>query len=107
MNASAPIVVANESRRLLVAEQLQELSLKAGALLLEPVGRNTAPAIGENRLLALLGLKDVVVVDTDDALLVAHIDGMQEVKDIVAKLKADTIPQATWHRKVFLLWVNV
>ena len=45
LNASPPIVVANESHRFLVAEQLQELGMKAGALLLEPVGRNTAPAI--------------------------------------------------------------
>ena len=67
--------------------------------------RNTL-AIGEKRLLALLGLEDVVVVDTDDAILVAHIDRVQEVKDIVAKLKADGRPQATWHRKVFRPWGN-
>jgi mannose-1-phosphate guanylyltransferase/mannose-6-phosphate isomerase len=67
--------------------------------------RNTL-ALGEKRLLALLGLDDVVVVDTDDAVLVAHKDRVQEVKDIVAQLKAENRPQATWHRKVFRPWGN-
>ena len=63
-------------------------------------------AIGEKRLIALLGLNDIVVVDTDDAVLVAHKDRVQEVKEIVAKLKAADKPQATWHRKVFRPWGN-
>jgi mannose-1-phosphate guanylyltransferase/mannose-1-phosphate guanylyltransferase/mannose-6-phosphate isomerase len=40
-----PIVVANERHRALVAEQLDELGIAPAAVLLEPVGRNTAPAI--------------------------------------------------------------
>jgi mannose-1-phosphate guanylyltransferase/mannose-6-phosphate isomerase len=67
--------------------------------------RNTL-AMGEKRLLALLGLDDVVVVDTDDAVLVAHKDRVQDVKGIVARLKAENRPQATWHRKVFRPWGN-
>jgi mannose-1-phosphate guanylyltransferase/mannose-6-phosphate isomerase len=43
--ASAPVVVCNEAHRFLVAEQLRELGLPPSAILLEPVGRNTAPAI--------------------------------------------------------------
>ncbi len=63
-------------------------------------------ALGDKRLLALLGLKDIVVVDTDDALLVAHKDRVQEVKDIVSQLKLANRSQATWHRKVFRPWGN-
>jgi len=63
-------------------------------------------AMGEKRLLTLLGLQDVVVVDTDDAVLVAHKDRVQEVKDIVARLKTQNRSQATWHRKVFRPWGN-
>ena len=63
-------------------------------------------AIGDKRLIALLGLQDIVVVDTDDAVLVAHKDRVQEVKDIVSRLKAEDKPQATWHRKVFRPWGN-
>ena len=65
--------------------------------------RNTL-AWGGRRLLALLGLEDVIVVDTDDALLVAHRERVQEVKDIVARLKAEGRPQASIHRKVYRPW---
>ena len=43
--AAAPIVVANEEHRFMVAEQLRQLGVTPAALLLEPIGRNTAPAI--------------------------------------------------------------
>jgi mannose-1-phosphate guanylyltransferase/mannose-6-phosphate isomerase len=43
--AKGPVVVCNESHRFLVAEQLREMNLAPTAILLEPVGRNTAPAI--------------------------------------------------------------
>src|SRR5438045_4775865 len=39
-----PVIVANEEHRFLIAEQLRELGVEPTALLLEPVGRNTAPA---------------------------------------------------------------
>jgi len=65
--------------------------------------RNTL-AIGDKRLIALIGLTDVVVIDTDDAVLVAHKDRVQEVKEVVASLKKDKRSQATWHRKVYRPW---
>jgi mannose-1-phosphate guanylyltransferase/mannose-6-phosphate isomerase len=40
-----PIVVCNESHRFLVAEQLRQIGVQPHSILLEPVGRNTAPAI--------------------------------------------------------------
>ena len=39
-----PILVANEEHRFIIAEQLREIAVVPRALLLEPVGRNTAPA---------------------------------------------------------------
>jgi len=65
--------------------------------------RNTL-AWGDGRLVALLGLDDVVVVDTADAVLVAHKDKVQDVKDIVAELKAQGRSEPTWHRKVYRPW---
>src|SRR5690348_5917387 len=41
---AAPIIVANEEHRFIIAEQLREIGVEPAALLLEPVGRNTAPA---------------------------------------------------------------
>src|SRR5437667_10997546 len=43
--ARAPIVVSNDEHRFLVAEQLREIGVKSEIQILEPVGRNTAPAI--------------------------------------------------------------
>jgi mannose-1-phosphate guanylyltransferase/mannose-6-phosphate isomerase len=65
--------------------------------------RNTL-AWGGRRLVSLLGLQDVIVVDTDDALLVASRDQVQQVKEIVARLKADKRPEASVHRKVYRPW---
>lgn len=64
--------------------------------------RNTY-AYGE-KLVALVGLDDVIVVQTDDAVLVGKADRMQEVKDVVARLKAEGRSEASWHRKVYRPW---
>src|SRR5580658_324736 len=58
----APIVVCNEAHRFLVAEQLRVVECRPQAIVLEPVGRNTAPAIA----LAALAAK---ATNGDDALL--------------------------------------
>ena len=52
---AAPLVIANEEHRFIIAEQLRAIGVTAGALLLEPVGRNTAPAA----CVAALSLADV------------------------------------------------
>ncbi len=61
-------------------------------------------AWGDGRLLALLGLRDVVVVDTADAVLVAHKDHVQDVKAIVAELKRRGRGETSLHRKVYRPW---
>jgi mannose-1-phosphate guanylyltransferase len=45
LEASSPVVICNEDHRFMVAEQLRQSSVKGAGILLEPVGRNTAPAI--------------------------------------------------------------
>lgn len=44
-NKLAPIVICNQAHRFVVAEQLQQIDVKPQAIILEPCGRNTAPAI--------------------------------------------------------------
>lgn len=51
--AGAPIVITNDAQRFLVAEQLREIGVVPGRVVLEPVGRNTAPAVAIAALLAL------------------------------------------------------
>jgi len=79
---AAPIVVCNEEHRFLVAEQLRNVSLTGSAIILEPVGRNTAPAIA---VAALQALK----TDADAVLLVMPADHM--IKDPAAF--ADAVAQ--------------
>src|ERR1700755_1556558 len=50
-----PIVVANQEHRFMVAEQLLEVGATPEAIILEPTGRNTAPAIAIAALEALAG----------------------------------------------------
>jgi mannose-1-phosphate guanylyltransferase/mannose-6-phosphate isomerase len=65
--AAAPIVVCNEAHRFTVAEQIRALGFAASAILLEPKGRNTAPAVA---LAALEALR----IDPDAVLVVAPAD---------------------------------
>jgi mannose-1-phosphate guanylyltransferase/mannose-6-phosphate isomerase len=56
------------------------------------------------RLVALVGVDDLVVVETDDAVLVARKDRVQQVKDVVARLKDGGRSQAALHREVHRPW---
>lgn len=60
----------------------------------------------ETRLLATIGVDDLVVVETADAVLVAHRDRVQDVKKIVEELKASGRCEAALHRKVHRPWGN-
>jgi mannose-1-phosphate guanylyltransferase/mannose-6-phosphate isomerase len=60
--AAGPIVVCNEAHRFLVAEQLREMQLEPTAILLEPEGRNTAPAIALAAHAALTALGEDAVL---------------------------------------------
>jgi mannose-1-phosphate guanylyltransferase/mannose-6-phosphate isomerase len=64
---AAPLLVANEDHRFIIAEQLREITVVPHALLLEPVGRNTAPAA----CVAALTLSDT---DPDPLMLVMPSD---------------------------------
>jgi mannose-1-phosphate guanylyltransferase/mannose-6-phosphate isomerase len=72
--ASAPLVVCNDAHRFLVAEQLRQLGVKPSAILLEPFGRNTAPAIALAAHTALKIAAAFPEPDPDPALLVLPAD---------------------------------
>ena len=59
---------------------------------------------GGDRLVGILGVQDLVIVDTDDALMVADKSRVQEVKTLVQRLKASERSEAESHRKVFRPW---
>lgn len=85
-----------------VAEQDADGNVHRGDVMAENC-RNTFVWSG-NRLVSTLGLENMIVVDTDDALLIAHQDHVQDVKKIVARLKSEDRTQAVHHRQVYRPW---
>jgi mannose-1-phosphate guanylyltransferase len=58
----------------------------------------------EQRLISVIGLDDVVVVETKDAILVANMNKVQDIKNVVNQLKAEKRPEFEFHREVFRPW---
>lgn len=58
----------------------------------------------EERLISVIGLDDIVVVETKDAVMVAHKDKVQDIKNVVNTLKAQKRPEFEFHREVFRPW---
>jgi mannose-1-phosphate guanylyltransferase/mannose-6-phosphate isomerase len=87
--AKPPIIVCNEAHRFTVAEQIRALGFYPSAILLEPAGRNTAPAV------ALAALK-AQEIDPDATLVVAPADhvirdapGFQQAAEVAAEFAED------------------
>jgi len=87
--ARDPIIVCNDAHRFTVAEQMRAMGRHAGAILLEPIGRNTAPAVA---LAALQALK----LDPDATLIIAPADhvvrdarAFQQAAGVAAGLAAE------------------
>jgi mannose-1-phosphate guanylyltransferase / mannose-6-phosphate isomerase len=58
----------------------------------------------QNRLVATIGLENIIVVDTPDATLVCHRDRVQEVKDLVADLHSQQMVESRQHLTVERPW---
>ncbi|MCQ4313544.1 mannose-1-phosphate guanylyltransferase/mannose-6-phosphate isomerase [Pseudomonas stutzeri] len=82
LDGALPRLICNEQHRFLIAEQLRQLNIEHARILLEPVGRNTAPAIA---LAALQALQDT----NDPMLLVLAADHLiQDVQAFHASIRA-------------------
>src|SRR5688572_3574914 len=73
VKAAAPLVVSNAEHRFLVGEQLRDIGVEPNAHVLEPVGRNTAPAVAAAALC-------VAAADAEATLLVLPADHL--IKDV-------------------------
>ncbi len=79
-----PLVICNEEHRFLVAEQLRQAQVNPAAIILEPVGRNTAPAVA---LAALHAKKS----DTEALLLILPADHLiQDVDHFIQAIESGT-----------------
>ena len=93
--ATDPIIVCNEAHRFLVAEQLRQVGIEPRSIILEPIGRNTAPAVAIAALAATAG-----GAKSDPLLLVLPADHV--LTDVAAFRKAveTAIPAAREGRLV-------
>ena len=60
----------------------------------------------ESRLIVSLGINDLIIVETNDALLITEKSKTQEIKDIVKELEKGNFKEAEIHNKVFRPWGN-
>ncbi len=58
----------------------------------------------DNRLVATVGVENLIIIDTKDCLLVAHKDHAQDVKAIVNQLKAEDRPEIKLNREIYRPW---
>jgi mannose-1-phosphate guanylyltransferase len=77
-------------------------NVSTGDVILEKVTNSYIQ--GTNRLLSVIGLSDIVVIDTEDAILVADKKNVQNIKNIVEKLKNEKRGEIINHRKVYRPW---
>jgi len=67
-------------------------------------GTRDSLIVAQHRLVAAVGLDDVIVIETPDAVLVARKDRAQDVKEIVNALKAGNRSEHLMHRRVYRPW---
>ena len=65
--------------------------------------KNTLVRSGQ-RLIATVGIEDLIIIDTKDSLLIAHKDHTQDVKKIVNELKAERRTEVRINREVYRPW---
>lgn len=85
-----------------IAEKDSQGNASRGDVMLEAT-RN-AYVHAEHRMVSVLGLDDVIVVETADAVMVAAKDKAQDVKLLVDRIKQSARTEATNHRKVYRPW---
>ncbi|MEB3262106.1 MAG: sugar phosphate nucleotidyltransferase, partial [Cyanobacteriota bacterium] len=77
-----PVLICNEDHRFIVAEQMRQIGVDPGAILLEPVGRNTAPAV------AVAALKATALGDDPLLLVLAADHAIQEISRFRSTVEA-------------------
>tara|TARA_B100000900_G_scaffold415301_1_gene444685 strand:+ start:154 stop:1572 length:1419 start_codon:yes stop_codon:yes gene_type:complete len=84
-NLGDPIIVCNADHRFLVAEQCQQIGIKNPKILLEPVSRNTAPAIAAAALQSLRDLEDSILLVLSADHVIQDVDAFHKAIDIAAQ----------------------
>ena len=84
-----PVIVTNSDYRFLVTEQLQEIGIDPGAILIEPEGRNTAPAILAAALFEYRKNPDAILVVAPSDHVINNVDAFQLAIEEAYKVALD------------------
>ena len=84
-NIIDPIIICNADHRFLVAEQCQQIGVKNPKILLEPVGRNTAPAIAAAALQALKDSNDSMLLVLSADHVIQDVDAFHAAINIASQ----------------------
>ena len=80
-----PIIICNADHRFLVAEQCQQIDIENPVILLEPVGRNTAPAIAAAALQSIKQTDDAVLLVLSADHVIQNIDAFHQAINIASQ----------------------
>ena len=85
---------------------ISEKTAEGNAIIGDVIAEDTSNSYlrSDSKLIAAIGLENVVIVESDDAIMVASKDRVQDVKKIVEKLKAQGRSETELHRKVYRPW---
>ena len=89
LETTSPILICNEQHRFLAAEQLRQLGLEKANIVLEPVGRNTAPAIALAALQAFNKSEDPILLVLAADHLIKDVDAFQSCIQTALPLAQD------------------
>jgi len=89
-NLVDPIIVCNADHRFLVAEQCQQIDIESPTILLEPVGRNTAPAIAAAVLQSLKETDDSVLLVLSADHVIQDVDAFHKAINIASQQAQDS-----------------
>ena len=78
-NIQSPILITNEEHRFIAAEQMREINATPSAIILEPFGRNTAPAIALGSLMAKTLDKDPLLLVVPSDHLISDLDKFSQI----------------------------
>ena len=83
---SDPIIVCNEEHRFIAAEQLREINKNTKGIILEPEGKNTAPAIALSALKSIEGGKDPILLVLSADHVIKNVKALHESITVASEL---------------------
>ena len=81
----SPLVICNEEHRFLAAEQLRQIDRSASGIILEPVGKNTAPAIALAALKSIRDNKDTILLVLSADHLIQNVDKFHQAIEFASQ----------------------